>query len=68
MANEQNFFSYAINPYAVGEGVAGESIDWNSMNHPQKTLSEILNVRESDLFADNSPFILPIFRCRIMIP
>lgn len=34
MANEQNFFSYAINPYAVGEGVAGESIDWNSMHHP----------------------------------
>lgn len=59
MANEQNYLSYAINPYAVGEGVAGESIDWNSMDHPQKTLSEILNVREGDLFADNSPFILP---------
>lgn len=59
MANEQNDFSYAINPYALGEGVAGESIEWDTLNHPQKTLSEILNVRESELFANNSPFITP---------
>lgn len=59
MAKEENYFSYAINPYALGEGIAGESIEWDTLDNPQKTLSEILNVRESELFADNSLFITP---------
>ncbi len=59
MENEQNYFSYAINPYAVGEGVAGESIEWDSLDHPQRVLSEILNVREEELFKASSPYIIP---------
>lgn len=59
MENEQSYISCAINPYALGEGVAGEAIQWEDLANPQKTLSEILNVRESELFADGSPFITP---------
>ncbi len=59
MSNEKEYFDYAMNPYAIGEKVAGKSIKWDTLDNPGKTLSEILNVKEEELFSDNSLFITP---------
>lgn len=59
MENKPDYFDCAINPYALGEAVAGESVKWNTSDNPQKKLSEILNVTEKELFAADSPFITP---------
>lgn len=59
MEKEQDYFDYAINPYALGEKVAGKSIKWDTLEDPEKTLAEILNVSEEELFSNASPYITP---------
>lgn len=48
-----------INPYALGEMVAGRPIDWNSLADPQKKLAEILHVPEEHLFDLQQPILNP---------
>lgn len=48
-----------INPYALGELVAGRNINWNSLADPQQTLSEILNVKEEVIFDIKNPILSP---------
>jgi hypothetical protein len=47
------------NPYALGELVAGRTINWNSLAEPQKILSEILNIKEEAIFDVRNPILSP---------
>jgi hypothetical protein len=48
-----------INPYALGEIVAKKNINWNSVPEPQATLSEILNIKEDEIFDIKNPILNP---------
>lgn len=48
-----------INPYALGELIAGRRINWNSLPEPQKMLSEILNIAEEAIFDIKNPILNP---------
>lgn len=48
-----------INPYALGEAVAGKNINWNTVANPQQTLSSILNLSEADIFDIRNPILNP---------
>jgi len=48
-----------INPYALGEMIAERNINWNSIPEPQKMLSDILNIKEEDIFDIANPILNP---------
>lgn len=52
--------SCAINPYALGDLVAGKKIRWNSEKDPRKKLAEILGIDDPKvIFKSNSPLLIP---------
>jgi len=48
-----------INPYALGEIIAGKSIKWGSVTDPQKMLSEILELKKEEIFDIKNPILSP---------
>lgn len=51
--------AYAINPFALAETVAGKSINWDSLEKPEETLSQILNVPIDEIFDARLPILVP---------
>lgn len=59
MTENEEVFTSAINPFALGETVLNKKVDWNNISSPRETLSEILNVQSDELFSADSVIINP---------
>lgn len=57
---ENDEFCSAINPFALGEAVAGEKVNWDKESNPDAKLAEILGVKNAKvLFDSDSPILFP---------
>ena len=57
--NATEGYPCVINPYALGEEIAGKKIDWDKELEPKKTLAEIMQIDEVEIFDAKNPILNP---------